>query len=106
TGPGRPRMSTVAELMSRRVVAASEDAGFKEIAVVLRANGISALPVVAADRRVIGVVSAAHPMRRITVSTTAEAAAPGIPPAQSLPTARRAAPEGLPGMRVAARSGL
>src|SRR5690606_13411184 len=65
TGPGRPRMSTVAELMSRRVVAASEDAGFKEIAVVLRANGISALPVVAADRRVIGVVSAADLLRRI-----------------------------------------
>src|SRR5690606_41958701 len=67
TGPGRPRMSTVAELMSRRGVAAWEDAGFKEIAVVLRANGISALPVVAADRRVIGVVSAADLLDRKSV---------------------------------------
>ncbi|WP_304452573.1 CBS domain-containing protein [Nocardiopsis sp. YSL2] len=49
--------SRVGDLMSPRVVSASENAKFKEIAVVMRTNGFSALPVVDADHRVIGVVS-------------------------------------------------
>ncbi|WP_017594148.1 CBS domain-containing protein [Nocardiopsis potens] len=63
--------------MSTRVIAASEDAGFKEIAVVLRNNGVSALPVVDADRKVVGVVSAADLLRRIEAPGTVEGSGSG-----------------------------
>ncbi|RCV49551.1 hypothetical protein DEF23_22720 [Marinitenerispora sediminis] len=44
--------------MSTSVVAVSVEAGFTEIAAVLRREGVNALPVVDADRRVLGMVSA------------------------------------------------
>lgn len=50
---------TVADVMTPRVVAALEGAEFKEIIEVMRANRISALPVLDAHNRVIGVVSEA-----------------------------------------------
>lgn len=49
--------STVGDLMTTHVVAAFEEAGFKRLAVSLRMNGVSALPVLDADQRVVGVVS-------------------------------------------------
>jgi CBS-domain-containing membrane protein len=51
--------TTVADVMTPRVVAALEGAGYKEIIEVMRANRISALPVVDTHNRVIGVVSEA-----------------------------------------------
>lgn len=57
--------STVSKLMTTHVISAFERAGFKEIAVVMRTNGISALPVVDADHRVVGVVSAADLLLKI-----------------------------------------
>lgn len=51
--------STVADVMTRRVVAAHEGAQFKEIVEVMRAHHVSALPVVDSHNRVIGVVSEA-----------------------------------------------
>ena len=47
----------VGEVMVTGVVAAHEDAVFKEIADALVRNGVSAVPVVDAQHRVIGVVS-------------------------------------------------
>ncbi|WP_287462557.1 hypothetical protein [Thermobifida sp.] len=43
--------STVGDLMTTHVVAAFEEAGFKRLAVSLRMNGVSALPVLDADQR-------------------------------------------------------
>lgn len=51
--------ATVGDVMTRRVVAATEDAGFKEIAAMMRGNRVSALPVVDSQNRVVGVVSEA-----------------------------------------------
>lgn len=51
--------TTVADVMTRRVVAAHEGAQFKEIVGVMRAHQVSALPVVDSRNRVIGVVSEA-----------------------------------------------
>jgi CBS-domain-containing membrane protein len=51
--------TTVADVMTRRVVAAHEGAQFKEIVEVMRAHQVSALPVVDSHNRVIGVVSEA-----------------------------------------------
>jgi CBS domain-containing protein len=51
--------ATVGEVMTRRVVAATEGAEFKQIAAMMRANRVSALPVVDSRNRVIGVVSEA-----------------------------------------------
>lgn len=51
--------TTVADVMTRRVVAAHEGAQFKEIVEVMRANQVSALPVVDSHNHVIGVVSEA-----------------------------------------------
>jgi CBS-domain-containing membrane protein len=50
-------MTKVGDVMTRRVLAAREDAEFKLIVEVMRANHISALPVVDAHNRVLGVVS-------------------------------------------------
>lgn len=49
--------TTVGDVMTRRVLAAREDAEFKLIVEVMRVNRISALPVVDAHNRVLGVVS-------------------------------------------------
>jgi CBS domain-containing protein len=51
--------ATVGEVMTRRVVAATENAGFKQIVAMMRGNRVSALPVVDSQNRVIGVVSEA-----------------------------------------------
>ncbi|WP_046472548.1 CBS domain-containing protein [Allosalinactinospora lopnorensis] len=57
--------STVGDLMTTHVVAARENAEYKEIAVILRTNGVSALPVVDPHRRVVGVVSAADLLLKV-----------------------------------------
>ncbi|UUN25620.1 CBS domain-containing protein [Streptomyces sp. FIT100] len=49
----------VRDVMTRRVAAVPTDAGFKEIIETMSAWGASALPVVGADRVVVGVVSEA-----------------------------------------------
>lgn len=51
--------TTVADVMTTEVAAVPETAGYKEIAALLRRHGVSALPVLGPDRRVIGVVSEA-----------------------------------------------
>jgi CBS-domain-containing membrane protein len=51
--------TTVADVMTSRVMAAREGAEFKEIIEVMRANRVSALPVVNEHNRVLGVVSEA-----------------------------------------------
>jgi CBS-domain-containing membrane protein len=53
------KTSTVADVMTPRVIAAHEDAGYKQIVEVMRANRVSALPVVDSHNRVLGVVSEA-----------------------------------------------
>jgi CBS-domain-containing membrane protein len=53
----RTKTSTVADVMTRRVVALHEDAGFKEIISVLRWCRVSAFPVLDRADRVVGVVS-------------------------------------------------
>jgi CBS domain-containing protein len=49
--------TTVADVMTIEVATIPATAGYKEIAVMLRRHGVSALPVVDAAHRVIGVVS-------------------------------------------------
>lgn len=49
--------TTVADVMTLRVIAARENAEFKYIVEILRANRVSALPVVDGHNRVLGVVS-------------------------------------------------
>ena len=51
--------ATVGEVMTRRIVAATEGAEFKQIAAMMRGNRVSALPVVDSQNRVVGVVSEA-----------------------------------------------
>jgi CBS-domain-containing membrane protein len=51
--------TTVSDVMTRQVIAAREDADFKEIVAVMRHGHVSALPVLDAENRVIGVVSEA-----------------------------------------------
>ena len=66
---------TVADVMSRGVLSAHEDAPFKQIADVLHQNRISALPVTDAERRVLGVVTVSDVLARMTGA--GEAAARG-----------------------------
>lgn len=56
---------TVADVMSKAVVTAYEQAPFKEIAAALDRNAINAVPVVDRDRRVIGVVTASDLLARV-----------------------------------------
>ncbi|GAA3766415.1 CBS domain-containing protein [Salinactinospora qingdaonensis] len=58
-------ITTVADLMTSRVIAAFDNAEFKELAVILRNNGISAVPVVDAEHRVVGVISAADLLLKV-----------------------------------------
>lgn len=62
----------VADVMTKDVVAVRASASFKEIAARLREQRVSALPVLDADNRVIGVVSEADLL--------AKEASPGPPP--------------------------
>ena len=52
-------MTTVREIMTSRVIWVKKDATFREMAVALRENRVSAFPVVDDDHKVIGVVSEA-----------------------------------------------
>jgi CBS domain-containing protein len=56
--------STVKDVMTIHVVAVRQHAGFKDIAMVLRRRRLSALPVLADDDRVVGVVSEADLLLR------------------------------------------
>jgi CBS domain-containing protein len=56
--------STVADVMTRRVVAVREAASFKEMVVKMRDSRVSALPVIDGAGRVIGVVSEADMLNK------------------------------------------
>ncbi|MET8130587.1 CBS domain-containing protein [Streptomyces sp. NPDC005251] len=58
------RHRTVRDLMTTSVVKVRQDTGFKEIAKVLAEYGITAVPVVDDDERVVGVVSEADLLRK------------------------------------------
>ena len=61
---------TVADVMTRRVATVTEDVGYKQIVETLTSNAVSAVPVVDADQRVVGVVSEADLLHKVdTVST-------------------------------------
>lgn len=62
----------VKDLMTRRVIAITGETGFKEIALVLRSHGISALPVLDDEGRVIGVVSASDLLLKLEDATADE----------------------------------
>ncbi|WP_214110177.1 CBS domain-containing protein [Acrocarpospora catenulata] len=51
--------TTVEQVMSRQVIAVTEDTCFKDIAATLITHGVSAVPVLAKDGRVVGIVSEA-----------------------------------------------
>ncbi|MEU1515600.1 CBS domain-containing protein [Streptomyces sp. NPDC005811] len=55
---------TVGDLMTTPVVSVRRDTGFKEIAKLLAEHGITAVPVVDDDERVVGVVSEADLLRK------------------------------------------
>lgn len=61
----QPTPTFVREVMHPGVVAAHENAEFKEIVDALVRNQISAVPVIDADRRVVGVVTEADLMARL-----------------------------------------
>jgi len=56
---------TVADVMTRRVVTITEDAGYKQIVETLTGRAVSAVPVVDADHRVIGIVSEADLIHKV-----------------------------------------
>jgi CBS domain-containing protein len=55
--PRRAPATLVGDVMTRAVVAAHEEAVFKEIVAALARNRVSAVPVIDDDRKVVGVVS-------------------------------------------------
>ncbi len=55
---------TVSDVMTRSVVALAAGAGFKDIVRTMRTQRISALPVIDAGNRVVGVVSEADLLRK------------------------------------------
>ncbi|MEY9212747.1 CBS domain-containing protein [Thermobifida halotolerans] len=75
--------STVGDLMTTHVVAAFEEAGFKKLAMSLRMNGVSAVPIMDADHRVVGVVSESDLLLRLADPDLEEE-----PGAQRAPVAR------------------
>ena len=54
----------VGDVMSTRVVSVGEDAHYRQIAELLREHHLTAVPVISADRQVIGVVSAPDMLRK------------------------------------------
>lgn len=60
--------TTVGEVMTCQVMAAREEADFKEIVAVMRHGRVSALPVLDSDNRVIGVVSEADLLAKEAVA--------------------------------------
>ncbi|MFF4668244.1 CBS domain-containing protein, partial [Streptomyces sp. NPDC001282] len=84
------RHRTVAELMTHDVVRARHDLPFKEIARLLAANDVTAVPVVDEQDRPIGVVSEADLLRK-----SADRADPsGLAPVPHLEAWERAKAEG------------
>ncbi|MEV0305584.1 CBS domain-containing protein [Streptomyces prasinus] len=81
---------TVAELMTRNVVRAQRDMPFKEIVKLLAENDVTAVPVVDALDRPIGVVSEADLLRK----STAQADPAGRTPVPHLEEWERAKAEG------------
>ena len=65
-----PATATVGDVMHPGVVAAHEAAAFKQIADALVRNGISAVPVIDDDRRVVGVVSESDLLARTSAVET------------------------------------
>lgn len=55
----------IRNLMTRQAWTAAEDTSFKALAVGLRRYGVSAMPVIDDDRRVVGVVSAADLLHKV-----------------------------------------
>jgi CBS domain-containing protein len=60
--------TTVGEIMTCQVIAAREEADFKEIVAVMRHGHVSALPVLDSENRVIGVVSEADLLAKEAVA--------------------------------------
>jgi CBS domain-containing protein len=56
---------TVADVMTRRVATVTEETGYKQIVETLTTNAVSAVPVVDADHRVVGVVSEADLLHKV-----------------------------------------
>lgn len=69
--------ATVRDVMTRKVLAAREGADFQHIAAVLRRGRVSALPVLDAQDRVIGVVSEADLLARLATEPEPRAADDG-----------------------------
>ncbi|MCH0565731.1 MULTISPECIES: CBS domain-containing protein [unclassified Streptomyces] len=75
--PGSPY--TVSDVMTRTVVALAGGAEFKEIVRTIEEWGVSALPVLDARSRVVGVVSEADLLRKEEFRDTAPSGPPGAP---------------------------
>ena len=59
---------TVADVMTRRVATVTEETGYKQIVETLTSNAVSAVPVVDAGRRVVGVVSEADLLHKVDIA--------------------------------------
>jgi CBS-domain-containing membrane protein len=59
---------TVADVMTRRVATVTETTGYKQIVETLARNGVSAVPVVDIDSRVVGVVSEADLLHKVDIA--------------------------------------
>jgi CBS domain-containing protein len=59
----------IAGVMTRNVASVSKDASIREVAELLLGKNISAVPVIDAERRVVGIVSEADLMRRAEIGT-------------------------------------
>jgi CBS domain-containing protein len=60
---------TVADVMTRRVATVTEETGYKQIVEALTTNAVSAVPVVDADHRVVGVVSEADLLHKVDTAS-------------------------------------
>jgi CBS-domain-containing membrane protein len=60
---------TVADVMTRRVATVTEETGYKQIVETLTTNAVSAVPVVDADHRVVGVVSEADLLHKVDIAS-------------------------------------
>ncbi|MFJ5834096.1 CBS domain-containing protein [Streptomyces sp. NPDC093089] len=73
------RHRRIDELMTREVVSVLGDAPFKEIVRILSQHRVTALPVVDAENRVVGVVSEGDLMRKTADRTATPGEVPGVP---------------------------
>ena len=60
---------TVADVMTRRVATVTEQTGYKQIVETLTTNAVSAVPVVDAGYRVVGVVSEADLLHKVDIAS-------------------------------------